>query len=108
MDAVDLVVASVTVGPVAVDLRVAVGAGADVGRTVMAGMVRGDSAGSSSQNVPPEPPGLPAAPHPALCLGRDVAAPADTPATLAPVASLLFSGTLCSRATASLSTHPWS
>lgn len=84
MDAVDFVVAPVTMGPVAVDLRVTVGAGSDVGRRVMAGMVRGDSAGSSAQNIPPElvhfppGPGLPA-PLTAVCCGRVVAAPADTP-----------------------------
>ena len=58
MDAADFVVACVTVGPVAVDLRVAVGAGAEVARVVMAEMVRGDSAGSSAQNIPPDPSAL--------------------------------------------------
>lgn len=64
MDAVDFVVAPVTVGPVAVDLRVTVGAGSDVGRMVMAGMVRGDSAGSSAQNIPLEPVYFPPGPGP--------------------------------------------
>lgn len=51
-DVVGCVVARVTVGPVAVDPGVAVGAGPDVARVVMAEVVRGDSAGNRAPHIP--------------------------------------------------------
>lgn len=58
IEAVNFIVVCVSVGPVAVDLSVVIGVGADVARGVMAEMDRGDSAGSSTQNIPPEPSAL--------------------------------------------------
>lgn len=59
VNAVCFVVAHVTVGAVAVDLMVAVGAGAEVARVVMAEVAGGDSAGAEdrapSSRVPPCP-----------------------------------------------------
>lgn len=64
--AVGCVVARVTVGPVAVDVGVAVGAGPDVARVVMAEVVRGDAAGNRAQHIPPDhlPSPFPAPPVP--------------------------------------------
>lgn len=74
------VVAWVTVGPVDVDLGVAVGAVADVARVVTAEVVRGDTAGNSPQNILSIlictfPSGSPRLPYPRSHTNRVLLAP---------------------------------